>query len=173
MIFTPKKIPQKSKRSRPCAKTFLAVVHLLDLSWKMSRAASSSFLSSSFRLWMVTEESSEAVVRLGWFSLVVVTSSSSSKRHWGLLDLLLDFRFRFFFFLRLSEVLEIKFSKLFFPIIFECFFVPFSMTAKMIRRSGSWSGARSGPWRWSRMTTRPLLLLFIPFGFLQKGNNFT
>ena len=74
----------------------------------MRRAASSSFLSSSFRLWMVTEESSEAVVRLGWFSLGVVTSSSSSKRHWGLLDLLLDFRFRFFFFLRLSEVLKKK-----------------------------------------------------------------
>ena len=101
----------KRIKIRPCAKTFLAVVHLLDLSWKMRRAASSSFLSSSFRLWMVADESSEAVVRwlfsLGLFREEVTSSSSSSKRHWGLLDLLLDFRFRFFFFRRLSEVLKI------------------------------------------------------------------
>ena len=108
----------KRIKIRPCAKTFLAVVHLLDLSWKMRRAASSSFLSSSFRLWMVADESSEAVVRwlfsLGLLREEVTSSSSSSKRHWGLLDLLLDFRFRFFFFRRLSEVLKIIKNKYYF-----------------------------------------------------------
>ena len=89
----------------PCAKTFLAVVHLLDLSWKMRRAASSSFLSSSAR-WRVAESSVGVLELLGESSLGSTTSvASSSKRHLGLLDLLLDFR-RFFFFLRLSDVLE-------------------------------------------------------------------